>query len=252
MLKGLRAVVRAIRAIGRAFGTAIDRVGDAAMAVLGAALRNPTPTVAIATVMLFVLARVPTEIFYGNLGIRPEEVGLNSVQVVLQGSAVILFGSIVTSVLFGLALVAVVSAATGVSAFFMGLSGGQARMRTRQAVRRAVRLSPILIPVTCLTLTMVVLIDWTIEDVERVGSGREADLPFTPWEAMPVDARWSGSDRPFGLPACDYLLYLGEGSNHVFFYNAWLGATYKINSDDVHLRFPITCPRHEDQHRRSR
>jgi hypothetical protein len=231
-----------IRTGARALGIGVDAVGDRSMQAVRALLRNPTLAVAVATVLLFAVARIPTELFYGSFGVRPEDVGLNSVQVLLQGSAVILGLTLAISALAGLALVVAVAVITGAYSLVVGLTVGQrTKGRARRSIRRALRPGALLIPLISVALATVVLVEVALEDVETVGSGKRLEVIFVPWKATAVQASWDGARDRFRLPGCNLLYYLGEGNHRVVLYDAWRGHTYQVNSEDLQLRFPLNC-----------
>ena len=80
----------------------LDRLGDCSTAMTAWVFRNPALSIAAATAVLFAIARIPAEIFYSRFGLRPEDVGLNSVQVLLQGATTVLAISLAIAVLYGL------------------------------------------------------------------------------------------------------------------------------------------------------
>ena len=59
-------------------------------------VKNPALSIAAATTILFAIARISAEIFYVRFGLRPEEVGLNSVQVLLQETTTVLVGLVLS------------------------------------------------------------------------------------------------------------------------------------------------------------
>lgn len=107
-----------------------------------------------ATVVLFAVARIPTEIFYARFGVRPEEVGFNSVQVLLQGCTATLVFSLFVGLLYGF----LVPVASVVYVEFASRTlrriptENNTPLPRRKAIwdrlRVAARISPLLVPVT--------------------------------------------------------------------------------------------------------
>lgn len=234
--------LRGFQAGAEAVGIGVDRVGDWSMQAMGSLLRSPTLAVAIATAILFVAARIPTELFYGSFGVRPEDVGLNSVQVLLQGSAVTLGLSVLIGALFGLLVVVTVAAGAGIYALVVGRAfSKKPKGYVQRTVRRALRPGALLVPIISIVLATALLILTAIDDAKTVGSGKPLEVLFVPWKAEAVKARWNLPSGHFRLPGCRWLYYLGEGDNRVVLYNAWRGKSYQIDSADVQLEFPLEC-----------
>lgn len=233
--------LKGFRAGGWAIGVSVDKLGDWSVAVMRTLLANPALGVAIVTAILFTVARIPTEIYYAYFGVRPEEVGLNSVQVLLQGSAVVLLATIIASALLALTLVLVVALIAGLYSLLVGLFRKQAKRYVSRSVRRTLRLGALLIPMISVGLGTWSLIELASEDAHTVGRGKPLDGIFIPWKASSVAARWNMPRGHLRLPGCRWLYYLGEGDHRVVLYNALRGKTYQIDSADVQLEFPLQC-----------
>lgn len=242
------AVVDQSRAGAEAIGTGVDKTGAWSMRMGRLAVRNPARTTAVTTALFVVIARVPTEIFYSGFGLRPGDVGLDSVEVLLQGSALLLFLFALTAVAFA-ALALLIAMAFAVPHAIM--VGRLPRRGPKEGVRRSVvkavlrvcRLAPIVVPLFTVLLVAYYFGTFTIEDLETVKSGSPLEELFVPWQAEPVELVWTGARRPAALPtSCRWLLYLGEDDGRVALYDVKHDDTYRVNSKDVELRFPILCP----------
>lgn len=236
-----------VRAGAEAVGKGVDKVGDWSMRAGGAAVRNPGRTVAASTAILFVIADVPTVIFYTAFGVRPVDAGLNSVEVLLQSSAVVLILFAVASVVIAglMLLTAIVLMAP--HAILVGRlprrgdkrSVGQSIART---FRRVGRLAPILIPVISVSFTVYYFGSYTYEAIDTIKSGQALEEAFVPWQVEPVVLLWKAKERPSPLPtSCRWLFYLGENDGRVVVYDAKHEDTYRINSKEVELVFPVFC-----------
>jgi hypothetical protein len=105
------------------------------------------------------------------------------------------------------------------------------------------RLAPIVVPLFTVLLVAYYFGTFTIEDLKTVKSGNPLQELFVPWQAEPVELVWTGERRPAALPtSCRWLLYLGEDDGRVALYDIKHDDTYRVNSKDVELRFPILCP----------
>ncbi|HEV2791263.1 MAG TPA: hypothetical protein VGV69_08205 [Solirubrobacterales bacterium] len=217
----------------RTLGRALERAGEQSAAGARALVRNPTLSLALTTVVLFAVARLPTEIFYSELGVRPEDVGLNSVQVLLQGSAVLL----AISVLLALTLVAAFFLLFGFASFAWSSDTGSLTRLLKTTFRLG--LFPALIFTVAFSLWLLIQIANEQSDAVHEGLGISPGL--YPWRAEEVKATWRGpARRP--LPGCNQLFYLGETDGHALLFDAALNTTYRINSEDIELEFPLDCP----------
>lgn len=208
------------------------------MAAVRFVSRNPAIGIAIATAVLFAIARIPTEIFYGKFAIRPEDVGLNSVQVLLQGTATVLVVSLIIAVIYGFGVPLIMLAY-----FVLIETLTKAPQRRRKpGLRRILRLGPILIPVLTIISALVILIGRAEQDAAGIKDGAEIGFQFMPWRAKPVNLIWSQGSERKPLPGCRWLFYLGEGNGLVVLFDSRHGQTYRINSEAVQLDFPESCP----------
>jgi hypothetical protein len=230
---------RLVRAAGwideksRALGRALERGGERSMTALGAFSRNPTLLIALTTVVLFAVARLPTETFYSEFGVRPEDVGLNSVQVMLQGSTILLGFSI----LLCLACVAAFFSLFWIASL-VAVSGTAPLGRVLKTMLR-LSLAPVL-------LLTVVLAPWLLINVasgqsDEVREGKGISPGLYPWRAEPVNVTWRGHAGK-SLPGCTQLFYLGEANNRVALYDAARNTTYRIHTEDIEIEFPLDCP----------
>lgn len=222
---------------GRALCARTTSFGDWSVEAAKASIRNPALTIAVATVVLFTVARVPTEIFYWELGVRPEDVGLNSIQVLLQGSAVVLVLCIVAGMIYAGLLVLVSTLYVAVIALASG-SRSAAGCVFKTGLR--ISLLPVLISATGFALWL--MIGWANEQSASVKAGQAIDASFYPWRAEQVMATWRDTSASRPLPGCDQLFYLGEANNRVALYDAERNMTYRIHSEDIELGFPLECP----------
>ncbi len=200
--------------------------------------RNPAPSIAILTAFLFALVRIAIESFYGSLGVQPEDVGLDSVQETLQGSALILVLVIAITVAYGVGMVVVGSALLGAYAVVRSLLfGGRSDGHIWRGVRRGLRLGPALIPLVCIPFATIVLVNVSFEDLDGIRSGKAVDNPLAPWRAERVLVNWTTPDPPYGSLKCHTLLYLGEGDYRTVIFDARHQTVLEINSKDVDLTF---------------
>ena len=211
----------------------LDRWGDRSMELATSLIRNPAPTIAAATVVLFAVVRIPTEIFYRQFGVRPEEVGLNSVQVLLQGAAVILVVSFAIGLLYGIFLVALLA--------WRGATKGRPRVSIREAVRTAARLAPIVVPIISVGFATVTMSAAAINSANAVEAGFTPTAKFMPWKAVRVEAQLTHASRNLALPGCESLYYLGEGDGRVTLYDSAAGQTHRLDSGEVQLSLPAVC-----------
>jgi hypothetical protein len=224
-------------------------------------LGSPALTVGGVTVVLFAVARVPTQIFYSQFGIRPEDVGLDSVQVLLQGTAMVLIASLLVGLFYGLlTMIFVLGYAdllipTLKSLRTKGL-GGRARPEgqshwdffmtsLRRSARRSLRAAPIIVPALSIATAFAILIGAAIEEAGAVKGGQPPGNRFMPWKVELVEVTWTDTTRRIPLPGCESLFYLGEGNERVALYDSDTDRTYRINSDEIQLDFPSDCTEHQ-------
>lgn len=245
--KRIGASIDQVRADAEAIGRGVDRAGEWSMRMGKVAIRNPGRTAVIATALLFAIVRIPTESFYAELGLRPEDVGLDSFEVLLQGSAILLFFfTLVSAALAALALLIAIVLMVP-HAILVGRLPRRGPRRTiwqsiSRTVRRVCRLAPVVIPVVSIGLVTYYFFSFTKEDLEVVKSGKPLEEILAPWRAEPVELIWSGGGRLARMPtSCHWLLYLGEDDGRVVIYDAMHDDTYRINSKKVELEFPIFC-----------
>ena len=202
---------------------------------------------AIATVVLFAVARIPTEIFYKEFGVRPEEVGLDSVQVLLQGSTFALLFSFAIGLVYGVLVpfIFIFYAEFMRSGKRRRGTGADApppqRRPYRVALRRTARLAPLVVPVLSVLTAGLFLTLLAKSHAEDVRKGLGISAVFVPWKAEPVDVAWNGQGDRIPLPGCESLFYLGEGDGRVVLFDSHGEETYRIDSSDVQLNFPALC-----------
>lgn len=231
---GLRNLRRGAAAIGRG----ADRIGDAGIEATRWIARNPGPSIVIFTTSLFVIVRVSLEAFYGSLGVQPEDVGFNSVQGTLLVSGLFLGMVLILTVLLALAVVVSSSLALGAYAAARGLLLGKGPPgQVRRAMRRGLRLGPVLIPLLGIPFAAYVLYYGAVEDLHSISSGKAIDNPLSPWRADRILVRWTTPERPYKRLNCDRLLYLGENGTRTVIFNASQGAVIEIASKDIDLIF---------------
>lgn len=240
----------------------VDRLGDRSVAMTQTAIRNPAVTVALGTVVLFLIARIPAEMFYSRLGLDPEEVGLTSIEIFVQGIATILAISLAVAVVYGIALpifqvvyfrlvlwpirksLPALRRRSRLPDQYWALferlltwSGGG---RGRPAFQRILRLGPLVITVLTLVLASVILVVAAIRDSDAIRNGDDL-RELSPWQAKKVKVVWTTSSAPIRLPNCDWLYYLGEGGGRVALYNAKTESIYRLSGESVQLAFPAHC-----------
>jgi hypothetical protein len=198
------------------------KAGELAEQWIASVLGNPGLSIAVGTVVLFAIARIPTEIFYTQFGLRPEDVGLNSVQVLLQGTTTVLIIAFGMSVAFAL-LAALVPI-------------------RRWRGRLTLRISLALFPLLALLLAVLLLVPRALLDAASVKAGKGLHGPaLVPWQAERVEVRWArGADE--SLPGCRWLFYLGEGGGKVALFDSKHDQTHRIDGGSVRLVFPEHCP----------
>jgi hypothetical protein len=224
------------RVIDRALtrlGLGLEQSGERAMRLARGLVRNPSLTLAFMTVVLFALARFPTEVFYSELGVRPEDVGFNSVQVLLQGSAVLL--------VFSLGIALCVVAAFFVIFWIASSVLASENVPISRIARTAFRLSLFPILVLTIALALWLLVDVAERQGDDVRAGQGISPGLYPWRAEQVKVTWRRADaRP--LPGCRQLFFLGEANNRVVLYDASRATSYRISAEDIELEFPLDCP----------
>jgi len=228
-----RAAQRRLQRAINVTGLALERLGKRSIETLRSFARHPTLMVAIVTGLLFALARYPTEIFYSEVGLRPEDVGLNSVQVLLQGSAVLL----ALSLLLGLAVVVFFFLGFWIASYVWASGTGH----PARVLKTLVRLSVVPALVMTVGFSLWLLIQVAESQSDAVHDGRGISPGLYPWRAEPVRVTWTGPAR-HPLPSCDRLFYLGEANDRVALYDATRNTTYRIVAEDLELEFPLNCP----------
>jgi hypothetical protein len=231
----------------RKLGSLVDRAGDFSMATLGTVGRNPAAALAIATVLLFTTVRLPLQIFYARFGVRPEEVGFNSVQVLLQGSTVTLVFLVLLTLLLVLTVPLLAIAVSLCHSLLAERWPSRGPRRTtweltRRNLRRVGRLMPVVMPILSFLVAITYLTNLSIRASDYVQSGNWLRGDLAPWRAEPVKLTWTMDRHPLNLPhSCGSLLYLGEDDARVVLYDSKHGSTHRINARDVELKFPADC-----------
>jgi hypothetical protein len=239
MVRIARGAVHGVKVALHFLGRAVDFGGDLSERVWRKLLDNPALAIAVTTVLLYAVARIPTEIFYSEFGVRPEDVGLNSVQVLLQGSAVSLGLFLFGGVAYSMIIMALMVLLGVFYAFLLGRKGAVGT--AWGAIRRVLRLSPILVPSASIAVATIFLCISAERDASRVWFGEPLAPRFFPWSAEAVEARWSGTRTGPKLPGCHSLLYLGEGNDRVVLFNALDKQTLRVPTAEIRLRFPLYC-----------
>jgi hypothetical protein len=247
----------------------LDRMGDWSIKATKDVIAHPAIAGGVTTVVLFVIARIPTQVFYAEFGVRPEDAGLDSVQVLLQGATAALLISFGVGLVYGLlmpififAYVSVMSPAVSslvetLKKLWPGNKDGNERGTQvaeeakpngrawieayRAAARRAVRLAPIFVPVTSIVFALVFLTFAASDDAAAVKEGWDIDPRLMPWKAVPVDISWTGAGPHPQLPGCSALFYLGEGGDRVLLFDSAGEEAVRIYSKDIELSFPEDC-----------
>jgi hypothetical protein len=240
----------------------IDRLGDRSMVMARTAAEKPAVTIAVGTVILFLIARLPAEIFYSRLGLQPEDAGLTSIEIFIQGIATVLAICLALAVLYGIVFPIVNIAYSHLAlwpikkfspafkkrrqlprwyrSFVRKLLLWQNGRSGRSSTLRILRMGPLVITVLTLVLASVLLTVASIQDSARIRSGE--DLPgLAPWQAKKVTLTWTTDSVPIHLPGCRWLYYLGEDGGRVALYDARTGSAYRLAGDAVQLTFPDHC-----------
>jgi hypothetical protein len=241
-----------------------DRMGDLSMSLAKTALRNPAITIAIGTVVLFAIARIPAEIFYSRLGLRPEDAGLNSVQILLQGVTTALVVSLAVAVLYGVVfqlidavyvrfirrlgrrIVGTIDRPPANRAERFSLQALQ-RLLGKEAeedspVWRAVlRRSPLVVTSFGLLIASVILTASAIDDADAIKNGEAPPGGPSPWRARQVTVLWTDSAPQIRLPDCRALYYLGEGNGRVALFDSRTESAYRLSAESIQLSFPEHC-----------
>ncbi len=223
------------------------------------ALQNPAITIALGTLVLFAIARVPSEIFYSKFGIRPEDVGLNSVQVLLQGTTTVLLLSLGVGLVYGLGLPLLNAAYYGLFGWLIGKAMGDSattrwwhtragrltlRMASRNprlTIKRILRLAPILVPTVALAFSALLLVTQAISDADAIKDGENPQSGLGPWRAERVSAWWTDPSGRLHLPTCHHLFYLGEANSRVVLFDSQSDRTYRLEGSTIQLAFPLRC-----------
>jgi hypothetical protein len=235
----------------------VERLGDWSMASARKAFANAGMTIAIGTVVLFAIARIPTQIYYAQLGVRPEDVGFNSVQVLLQGTTTVLLISVGAALIYGVGLPLFSVLYWQSAKRFLPDSSPERLRRSRvgrlllrllpgirsnkTGIRRILRLGPVVIPLLAVGVALLLLTSRALHDPDLIRDGVQPEPAMTPWRADRVEVRWAQETGSFDLPSCRWLFYLGEDDGRVVLFDAKLDNTYRIASDAVELEFPGTC-----------
>jgi hypothetical protein len=243
-------------------GDRIDRLGDWSMAMARTALRNPAVTIPIGTLVLFAVARIPTEIFYSSFGVRPEDAGLNSVQVLLQGTATVLVLSLGVGLLYGIGFPLVNAGYYGImkriAQKWLGdfppphlrqhriwrvfIRVTQVNRRSdRSAFQRILRLGPLIIPTFAVSFAALILTSQAIQEANSIKRGVGPEASLMPWQADRTSVLWTRSPPLVHFPGCQWLFYLGESGSRVILFDAKVDRTYRIESGAVQLVFPAAC-----------
>ncbi len=252
--KRLFNTVDRIRGGAEAVGLGVDRLGDRAMKMARVVSRNPAPTLAISTAILYAIARIPIEFFYSAFGVQPENVGLDSVDIFLQASAIMLISFILISAAFALAGLLIAIVLMVPHSIVVGrlprrgpkLSVWQSTAKT---LRRILRLSPIAVPLITIPLALISFSLFAIEDAKQVKYGWALHEALVPWKADRVEVTWTGQTQDPHPPHCGPIIYLGEDDGRVVLYDSQREDTYLVNSGDVQLGFPVTCAERAVRHR---
>jgi len=244
-----------------------ERAGDVSAAVASGLAKSPAAGIAIVTVLLYVVIRIPTEVFYSRFGVRPEEAGLNSVQVLLQGASTVLILSLGVGLAYGLLMPLLMLV------YYRGLrrvaakaleqaaddSEGQkaegrlaawGRSLAEAANRRpddphitrtTLRVGMILVPLITVAFSLLILLVEANEDADKVERGSQVEAEFGPWKAERVSVIWTEPEARIALPGCRHLFYLGEGDGRTILFDSLNARTYRVNGDAVQLGFPSQC-----------
>lgn len=207
--------------------------------------QNPALALGASTALLFATVRLPTELFYSRFGVHPEEVGLNSVQVLLQGSSFVLVLSLFVGVVYGIITLAFILIYLELlPTVFMprGRQTGRGPFapRVKTAFRRSARLAPIVVPVFSLGFAAAILTTSAIQDANAVEDGRYVSAEFMPWRAESAEVTWTRRASPQSLPTCG-LYYLGEGDGQVIIFESRRDRTYRLSSKEVQVHWPDPC-----------
>jgi hypothetical protein len=242
-----------------------DRIGDLSMSLARAALRNPAITITIGTIILFAVARVPAEIFYSSLGVKPEDAGLDSVQILLQGVTAALLISLGVAVLYGV-IFPFINAAyfmvigrlarkpmNAVRAYRPGNRFersaqqiamhlfGEERRDVRILSRKVLRRSPLVVTAWGLLFAILILTLSAISSAEAIKGGEAPGGGPVPWRARRVTVLWADGRPEVNLPDCHNLYYLGEGGGRVALFDSKTGTAYRVLDESVQLSFPDHC-----------
>jgi len=234
------------------------------MALAKAALRNPAIAIAIGTVVLFVIARVPAEIFYSRLGLRPEDAGLTSVQILLQGITTVLVVSLGVAILYGIIFQFFnIAYLRFVRRLARGMAGTnqdppsnfaeRLRLRVRQSLlgkegedrsplwRVVLRRSPLIVTTFGLLIASLILTLSAFSGADAVKNGEAPPDGPTPWRARRVEVTWIDSPQRIALSGCQALYYLGEENGRVALFDSKTGSAYRLLAESVQLSFPKHC-----------
>lgn len=79
------------------------------------------------------------------------------------------------------------------------------------------------------------------DDSQWVKKGGWISNSDYPWRAEPVKVTWAVNPKPFRLPACRDLAYLGEADGWVVLYDRRLDRPLRLRESDVDISLPDSC-----------
>jgi hypothetical protein len=238
----------------------MERFGDWSVKVAAGAIKNPTATIAIGALVIFVAARVPTEIFYRRLDTTPEAVGLNSVEGLLQTITWVGVWALGVALIAGVLLFPLLLAYGWLSRIPKNVlevlfSYSKTRDRLvgifesvevrkkpfRQELRLILRMGVTLVPLIAVMTIVTYLTLEAFRDSNLIRKAPDASVHLGPWTALRVEAFWTSGESPIHLPNCRHLLYLGESDGHVILFDANSESVLQLQSGLLQLRFPEPC-----------
>lgn len=256
-------------------------------------LENPLSVGSIVLLLVYLALRFQAERFYGSFGVSPEEVGFDSVELVIRQATDLLVsflkiglfwsigylaGMVPTFYLIGVrgqlgrtdrkylpALVFVLSMA-GALLLTLALYGqwwllavpglaliailmlaprflypdsSSERAEVRSDLFRWGRMVMVL-GTLAYGSWIFVAVGWSqaSSDSQMVKEGGWVTDSDYPWQARPAHVRWSTESRPFPLPHCSDLVYLGEADGWVLLYDRREDRTLRLMQSDIDLSLP--------------
>ena len=217
------------------------------------ALAHPALLVLGLTALLFLATRIPALIFYGEFNASPDDAGLNSVQVLVQGSALILGISLGIALIYGLVFpiwLAIYAALTSPLLAALGRRRNKTpwakperwQHRAGRYVRGVLGVAPLVVPLLTLFFATFVLVEQAHVDADAIKHGREPHSgSLSPWTSERVTVIWTTKQGQIPLPDCKALFFLGESGGRVLLYDSNADVTHRIESSQVELTFPQDC-----------